>query len=95
MKTPEAAEEKHINERKKKRDKLRKTIVDEKLQSILFLALGTRGKKLFALKTPRLKTLSIFLTEFWDLLDKAFNKPPYITFEKHAFILKIKQQSIF
>ena len=75
MKTPEATKEKHINERKKKRDKLRRTIADEKLHSILFLALGTRGKTVFTLKTPRLKILSISLTELWTYWTKLLTNP--------------------
>ena len=81
MKQYEAAEEKLINEEKRKFNAMRRAEVDKKLRSILFLALGSQVKRVFAQKNPRLKILTISFTEFWTLLDTAFNKPPNTTFD--------------
>ena len=75
----EAAEEKRINEEKRKFNGMRQTEADKKLRSILFLALGSEGKRVFTQKNPRVKILAISLTQFWTLLDAAFNKPPNTT----------------
>ena len=59
---------------------------DEKLRSISFLALGSEGKRVFTQKDPRVKILAISFTEFWTLLDAAFNKPPNTLFERYKLL---------
>ena len=88
MKQYEAAEEKLINEEKRKFNAMRRVEADKKLRSILFLALGSQGKRVFAQKNPRVKILIISFTEFWTLLllDTAFNKPPNTTFERYKHL---------
>ena len=81
MKQHESAEEKRINEEKRKFNGMRRTEADEKLRSVLFLALGSEGKRVFSQKNTRVKILAITFSEFWTLLDAAFNKPPNTTFE--------------
>ena len=82
MKQYESAEEKRINEEKRKFNEMKRTEADKKLRSILFLALGSEGKRVFTQKNPRVKILAINFSEFWTLLDAAFNKPPNTTFER-------------
>ena len=55
MKQYESAEEKRINEEKRKFNGMRRTEADKKLRSILFLALGSEGKRVFTQKKPRIK----------------------------------------
>ena len=86
MKQYEPAEEKRINEEKRKFNGMRRTEADKKLRSILFLALGSEGKRVFTQKNPRVKILAISFSEFWTLLDAAFNKPPNITFERYKLL---------
>ena len=86
MKQYESAEEKRINEEKRKFNGMRRTEADKKLRSILFLALGSEGKRVFTQKNPRVKILAISFSEFWSLLDAAFNKPPNTTFERYKLL---------
>ena len=62
-------------------------------QTTLFLALGSDGKRVFTQKNPRVKILAISFTEFWTLLDAAFNKPPNTTFERYK-LLNRKQEDL-
>ena len=39
---------------------------DKKLQSILYLALGNEGKRIFGQKFTKVKTLQISFKEFWE-----------------------------
>ena len=48
---------------------MRRTEADKKLRSVLFLALGSEGKRVFTQKNPRVKILAITFSEFWTLLD--------------------------
>ena len=91
MKQYESAEENRINEEKRKFNGMRRTKADKKLRSILFLALGSEGKRVFSQKNPRVKILAITFSEFWNLLDAAFNKPPNTTFERYK-LLNRKQE---
>ena len=86
MKQYESAEDKRINEEKRKFNGMRRTEADKKLRSILFLALGSEGKRVCSQKNPRVKILTITFSEFWNLLDAAFNKPPNTTFERYKLI---------
>ena len=86
MKQYESAEEKRINEKKRKFNGIRRTERDKKLRSIFILALGSEGKRVFTQKNPRVKILAIKFSEFWTLLDAAFNKPPNTTFERYKLL---------
>ena len=65
---------------------MRRTEADKKLRSILFLAVGSERKRVFTQKNPRVKILANSFTEFWTLLDAAFNKSPYTTFERYNLL---------
>ena len=65
---------------------MRRTEADKKMRSIFFLALGSEGKRVFMQKNPRVKILAFSFTEFWTLLDAAFNKPPYTTFKRYKLL---------
>ena len=65
---------------------MRRTKADKKLRSILFLVLGSEGKRVFTQKNPRVKILAITFSEFWTLPDAAFNKPPNTTFERYKLL---------
>ena len=77
----EQAEDKRLAEEKRKFGCMRKYEADKKVRSILYLALGAEGKRVFAQKHPRVKVLGIFFKEFFELLEAAFIKPTNITFE--------------
>ena len=85
MKQYESAEEKRISEEKRKFNRMRRTEADKKLRSILFLALGSEGKRVFSQKNPRVKILAISFSKFWSLLDAACIKPPNTTFERYNY----------
>ena len=59
---------------------------DKKLRSILYLALGNEGKKIFGQKFTRVKVLQISFKEFWENLSIAFVRKTNITFEKHKLL---------
>ena len=59
----EAAEEKRLNDERKKCVGLRRAEADKKLRSILFLALGDEANRVFSQTNPRVKTLSISFKE--------------------------------
>ena len=86
MKQYEAAEEKRINEEKRNLNGMRRTEADQKLRSILILALESEEKRVFTQKNPRVKISAISFSEFWTLLDAAFNKPPNTTFERYNLL---------
>ena len=87
MKQNEAAEEKRINEEKRKFDGIRWAEADKNFRSILlFLALRSEGKRFFAQKNPRVRILAISFMEFWTFLDTAFTKPPNTTFERYKLL---------
>ena len=58
----------------------------KKVRSILYLALGAEGKRVFAQKHPRVKVLGISFKEFYELLESAFIKPTNITFERYKLL---------
>ena len=62
---------------------MRRTEADKKLHSISILALRSERKRVFTQKNPSVKILAISFTEFWTLLDAAFNKPPNTKFERY------------
>ena len=45
-----------------------------------------RDETVFTQKNPRVKILAITFSEFWTLLDAAFNKPPNTTFERYKLL---------
>ena len=50
---------------------MRRTEADKKLRPILFLAQGSKEKRVFTQKNPRGKILAFSFAEFWTLLDAA------------------------
>ena len=47
---------------------------DKKLRSVLYLALGNEGKRIFGQKFSKVKVLQISFKEFWDSLAIALVK---------------------
>ena len=86
MRVYEHAEEKRLAEDKRKFIGMRRYEADKKVRSILYLALGAEGKRVFAQKHPRVKVLGISFKEFYELLESAFIKPTNITFERYKLL---------
>ena len=61
-----------IKSETKKFNGMRLEEADKKLRSILYLALGNEGKKIFGQKFTRVKVLRISFKEFWEKLSTAF-----------------------
>ena len=59
---------------------------DKKLQSILYLALGNEGKKIFGQKSTRVKTLQNSFKEFWENLSVTFVRKTNVTLERHKLL---------
>ena len=84
MRVYQHAEDEIIAE-KRKFGGMRKYEADKKVRSILYLALGAEGKRVFAQKHPSVKILEVF-KEFFDLLETAFIKTINITFERYKLL---------
>ena len=82
----ENAEDKIIIEEKRKIGGLRKNEADKKVRCILYLALGSLGKRVFSQKHLIVKVLSISFEEILDFLDAVFNKPANIKFERYKLL---------
>ena len=61
-----------IKSETKKFNGMRLEEAEKKLRSILYLALGNEGKKIFGQKFTRVKDLQISFKEFWENLSLAF-----------------------
>ena len=75
-----------IKSETKKFNGMRLEEADKKLRSILYLALGNEGKKIFGQKFTRVKGLQISFKEFWENLSTAFVRKTNITFERHKLL---------
>ena len=91
MRVYEHAEEKRLAEEKRKFGGMRRYEAYKIVRSILYLALGVEGKKIFAQKHPRVKILGISFKKFFELLEAAFIKPTNMTFERDK-LLSSKQK---
>ena len=59
---------------------------DKKLRSVLYLALGNEGKRIFGQKFTKVKVLQISFKEFWEFLAIAFVRKTNVTFERHKLL---------
>ena len=71
-----------IKSETKKFNGMRLEEADKKLRSLLYLAVGNEGKKLFGQKFTRVKDLQISFKEFLENLSIAFVRKTNITFER-------------
>ena len=92
MRVYEHAEEKRLAEEKWKFGGIRRYEADKKVRSILYLALGAEGKRVFDQKHPRVKVLGISFKEIYELLESAFIKPTNITFERYKLLSRKKKR---
>ena len=61
---------------------------DKKLRSVLYLALGNEGKRIFGQKFTKVKILQISFKEFWDFLAIAFVRKTNVTFERNKLLYR-------
>ena len=59
---------------------------DKKLRSILYLALGNEGQRIFRQKFTKVKSLQISFKEFWEYLATAFVRKTNVTFERYKLL---------
>ena len=59
---------------------------DKKLRSVLYLALGNEGKRIFGQKFTKVKVLHISFKQFWEFLAIAFVRKTNVTFERHKLL---------
>ena len=81
----EHTEDKRIAEEKRKFGGTRRYEADKK-RSIFFLALGAKGKRVFAQKHSRVKVPAISFKDFFDLIETVFLKPTNISFERYKLL---------
>ena len=86
MRVYEHAEDKRIAEEKRNFRGMRRYEAGKKVRSVLYLALGAEGKKVFAQKHPRVKVLGISFKNIFDLLESVFIKPTNIRFERYKLL---------
>ena len=70
----------------KKFNGMRLEEADKKLRSVLSLALGNEGKRIFEQKFTKVKILQISFKGFWDFLATTFVKKTKFTFERHKLL---------
>ena len=73
----------------KKVNRMRIEEADNKLRSIIYLALGNEGKPIFGQKFTKVKNISNFLhreKEIWENLATAFVRKTNVTFERHKLL---------
>ena len=75
-----------IKSETKKFNGMRLEEADKKLRSVLYLALGNKGKIIFRQKNKKVKILQISFKEFWDFLATAFVRKTNVTFERNKFL---------
>ena len=75
-----------IKSETKKINGMRLEEADKKLRSVLYLALGNEGKRIFGQKFTEVKIVQISFKEFWDFLAIAFVRKKNVTFERHKLL---------
>ena len=70
----------------KKFNGMRLEEADKKTRSVLYLALGNEGKRIFGQKFTKVKILQISFKEFWEYLATAFVRKANVTFERHKLL---------
>ena len=70
----------------KKFNRMRIEEADKKLRSVLYLALGNEGKRIFGQKFTKVKVVQISFKEFWEFLAIAFVRKTNVTFERHKLL---------
>ena len=75
-----------IKSETKKFSGMRLEEADERLRSVLYLASGNEGKRIFGQKSTKINILQISLKEFWDFLATAFVRKTNVTFERHKLL---------
>ena len=59
---------------------------DKKFRSVLYLALGNEGKRIFGQKFTKVKILQISYKDFWYFQAAAFVRKTNVTFEWHKLL---------
>ena len=75
-----------IKSETKKFNGMRLEEADKKLRSVLYLALGNEGKRIFGQTFTKVKILQISFKEFWNSLAIAFVRKTNVTFERHKLL---------
>ena len=75
-----------IKSETKKFNGMRLEEADKKLRSVLYLALGNEGKRIFGQKLTKVKILQTSFKELWDFLAIAFVRKTNVTFERHKLL---------
>ena len=75
-----------IKSETKKVNGMRLEEADKKLRSVLYLALGNEGKRIFGQKVTKVEILQISFKEIWDFLATAFVRKTNVTFERHKLL---------
>ena len=66
-------------------------LCDQKASSLMYLSLGTEGRRVFNSKSSTVNIDKISTSNLWDVLKKTFIRIHNITFDRYLF-LKRKQQ---
>ena len=75
-----------IKSETKKFNGMRLEEADKKLRSVLYLALGNEGIRIFGQKFTKVKVLQISFKEFWDSLAIFFVRKTDVTFKRHKLL---------
>ena len=89
---PKTRRDANLQERRKQKNRagkfggMRRNKADKKIRSALILALGSKEKRAFSQKHPRVKVYFITVKEIFDFLESEFVKPANITFKRYKLM---------
>ena len=60
-------------------------LCDQKCVSLLYLSIGTEGRRLLTQKFPHDNIYDLTALKLWDMMEINFNRPRNITFDRYVF----------
>ena len=67
-------------------------LCDRKASSLMYLSLGTEGRRLFSSKNPTVVLDEISTRNHWDVLNTTFIRIHNITFDRYFFLTRKQQK---
>ena len=61
---------------------------DQKCVSLLYLSIGTEGRRLLTQKFPHDNICDLITLKLWEMMEIAFFRPRIITFDRYGFFLR-------
>ena len=69
------------------------SLCDQKCVSILYLSIGTEGRRLLTQKFPHDNIYDLSTLKLWEMMEIAFIRPRNITFDRYVFISRKQKKA--